>query len=75
MSTDWQHYSTEGSPVEKDLGILMDKKLVVCSCSLQDQKSCECPIPGRAQDLVGWGPGQPDLVGMQPAHGREAGTR
>jgi len=26
------------------------------------QGGCGCPIPGGAQDQVGWGPGQPDLV-------------
>ena len=34
------------------------------------QGSCVCPIPGGAQGQVGWGPGQPDLVGGSPAHGR-----
>jgi len=29
---------------------------------------CVCPIPGGAQDQVGWGPGQPELVGGNPAH-------
>ena len=24
---------------------------------------CGCPIPGGAQGWVGWGPGQPELVG------------
>ena len=28
-----------------------------------------CPIPGGAQGQVGWGPGQPELVGGSPAHG------
>ena len=27
------------------------------------QRSCGCPIPGRAQGWVGWGPGQPELLG------------
>ena len=35
--------------------------------------SCGCPIPGGAQGRVGWGPGQPELVGGQPAHGRGLG--
>ena len=26
-----------------------------------------CPIPGGAQGQVGWGPGQPELVGGSPA--------
>ena len=30
-----------------------------------------CPIPGGAQGQVGWGPGQPELVGGSPAHGFE----
>jgi len=29
-----------------------------------------CPIPGGAQGQVGWGPGQPELVGGSPTHGR-----
>jgi len=29
-----------------------------------------CPIPGSAQGQVGWGPGQPGLVGGNPAYGR-----
>jgi len=29
-----------------------------------------CPIPGGTQGQVGWGPGQPELVGSSPAHGR-----
>jgi len=34
------------------------------------QKRCICPIPGGIQGQAGWGPGQPDLVGGSPAHGR-----
>ena len=29
-----------------------------------------CPIPGGTQGQVGWGPGQPELVGGSPAHNR-----
>lgn len=33
-------------------------------------ESCECPLPGGAQGQVGWGPGQPELVGgNQPTAG------
>jgi len=32
-----------------------------------------CPIPGGAQGQGGWGPGQPELVGGSPAHGRGRG--
>ena len=32
-----------------------------------------CPIPVGAQGQVGWGPGQPELVGGSPAHGRSCG--
>jgi len=32
------------------------------------QRSCGCPISGGAQGQVGWGPGQPELVGGNPAH-------
>ena len=34
------------------------------------QRSCGCPIPGGTEGQVGWGPGQPELVGGSPAHGR-----
>ena len=33
------------------------------------QSSCGCPISGGIQGQVGWGPGQPELVGGSPAHG------
>jgi len=36
----------------------------------QVSQSCGCPIPGGVQDQVGWGFGQPGLVGGVPAHGR-----
>ena len=29
-----------------------------------------CPISGAVQGQVGWGPGQPDLMGDSPAYGR-----
>ena len=29
-----------------------------------------CPIPGGAQGQAEWGPGQPELVGGEPTHGR-----
>ena len=29
-------------------------------------ESCGCPIPAGTQGQVGWGPGQPELVGGQP---------
>ena len=29
-----------------------------------------CPIPGGTQGQVGWGPGQPELMGGSPAHCR-----
>jgi len=32
--------------------------------------SCVCPIPGGVRDHAGWGPGQPELVGGNPVHGR-----
>ena len=32
-------------------------------------RGCLC-IPGGAQGQVGWGPGQPELVGGSPTHGR-----
>jgi len=35
---------------------------------LKHWRSCGCPIPGCTEGQVGWGPGQPDLVGGSPAH-------
>ena len=32
---------------------------------------CGCPIPGDIQGQVGWGLGQPELVGGSPDHGRQ----
>ena len=32
------------------------------------QPHCGCPIPGGVQGWIGWGPGQPGLVGGNPAH-------
>jgi len=32
--------------------------------------SCSCPISAGAQGQVGWGTGQPELVGDSPVHGR-----
>ena len=37
-------------------------------------RTCGCPISGGAQIQVGWGPGQPELVGGSPADGSEIGT-
>jgi len=39
------------------------------------QRSCGCPIPGGVQGQVGWGPGQPYILGGSPAHGKGVGTR
>ena len=39
------------------------------------QRGCGCPVPGGVQGQVGWGPGQPDLVGGSPACGGGVGTR
>jgi len=38
------------------------------------QRNCGCLIPGDVQGQVGWGPGQPELVGGSPAHSRRVGT-
>ena len=32
-----------------------------------------CPIPGGAPGQAGWGPGQPELEGASPAHGKWVG--
>jgi len=34
------------------------------------QRSCGCSIPGGVQGQVGWGPGQPELVGGNSSHSR-----
>ena len=34
------------------------------------QGGCECLVPGSVQGWFGWDPGQPDLMGGQPACGR-----
>ena len=39
------------------------------------QRNCGCPIPEGIQGQVGWGPGQPKLIGGNPTHWREAETR
>jgi len=40
------------------------------------QWSCRCPIPGCAQSQVGWGPEQPDVVGVnQPTTSRSGAGR
>lgn len=39
------------------------------------QRSCECPLPGDVQGQAEWGPGQPDLVGGNPAHFEVVGIR
>ena len=36
-------------------------------------ESCGCPIPAGTRGQVGWGPGQPELVGGSPAHGPPVG--
>mgnify|MGYP001864531359 CR=1 FL=1 len=35
-----------------------------------DQRGCGCPILGGIQGQVGWGPGQPELLGGSTANGR-----
>lgn len=36
------------------------------------QRGCGCPVPGGVQDQVGWGPGQPELVGgNEPTAGEQ----
>jgi len=37
-------------------------------------KEVWCPNSGDVQGQVGWDPGQPDLLGDNPAYGREVGT-
>lgn len=39
------------------------------------QRSCGCPNTGGAQDEVGWGPGQPDLVFDMEVGGPACGRR
>jgi len=35
------------------------------------QRSCGCPTSGGIRGQVGWGPGQPGLVGGSAVHSRE----
>jgi len=35
-----------------------------------NQRGCGWPIPEGVQGHGGWGPGQPELVGGSPVHGR-----
>jgi len=35
------------------------------------KRSQGCPIPGGVQAQIGWGPGQPNLLGGSPVHSRE----
>jgi len=39
------------------------------------QRDCGCPIPRGTPGQVGWGPGQPRLVGGSPDNSREFETR
>lgn len=39
------------------------------------QKSSGCPIPGGVSGQDGWSPGQPHLVGGNPAHGCGVATK
>jgi len=38
------------------------------------QSSCGCPIPGGVQGQVGWGPGQPEMLGGNFDHNTGIGT-
>jgi len=38
------------------------------------QRSCGCPLPGSAEDQVGWRSDQLGLVEDVPTRGREVGT-
>ena len=38
------------------------------------QEGCGCPISGGIQGQAGCGPGQPSLVGGNPAHSRGVET-
>ena len=56
--------------------------LFVCFCFCSEcgevqvaQRSYGYPIPGGVQGQVGWGLGQPELVGGSPAHSNGFGTR
>jgi len=70
----------DSSPVEKDLRLVMDKKLhmkkeVFCTeggDALEQvaQGGCGCPIPGGIQGQDGCGSGQPGLLVGDPAHSR-----
>ena len=38
------------------------------------QSNCGCSIPGGVQGHIGWGPGQPELVGGGSSNGKVVGT-
>ena len=45
----------------------------VMRCWNRLPRGCGCPVPGNAQDQVGWGPGQPGLVLNVKADGPASG--
>jgi len=50
---------------------LLESSIEIRLCIAAAQRSCGCTITGEVQSQVGWGPGQPDLVGGSPAHSRD----
>jgi len=67
----WQHASPRWK--ERPASNLLRKPLLRRSWHSCPEKLW-CPIPGGAQGQVGWGSGQPELVGGSPAHGRGWGS-
>lgn len=46
-----------------------------CGTGTAAQGSCVCPIPQGAQGWAGWGPEQPEMVGVNQPISGGVGTR
>ena len=71
-----EHLSYKGRPKEFSLVLLGEEKTPGRPhTGTAAQRSSECPIPDDIQGQVGWGPGQPELVGgnSPPQHRVRAG--
>jgi len=60
-------------PVVRTATHLTSPQNLSCFSNSHCPKKLWCPIPGGIQAQVGWGPGQPELLGGSPAHGRGLG--
>ena len=67
--TDTQHMKLEEGRFRLDVRNKFFTQRAV-KCWHSSPEKLWCPIPGGAQGQVGWGPGQPELVGGSPLHSR-----